>query len=77
MLIAVLGYFKSANHRVTLPPSKKDGTLPERYSIPYFIAPMGDMVGKPLQKFVTDATPAKYDPMTFAEYATWRAKYSY
>jgi len=78
------GYLKSAKHRVTPPPRRRDQPsgvngelLPARYSIPYFVGPPTALIADPLPSCVTEASPARYKPMSFVEYATWRAQYSY
>lgn len=59
--------FRAACHRVTYPPLVKTGDdveLPERYSIAYFVKPNRQASLLPLKKFITDATPCRYDDVT-------------
>ncbi len=53
--------------------------LPDRYSIPYFVAPDPDLVIECLPTCVDDAAgrPARYAPTTWRQYAHMRAAYHY
>ncbi|MCJ1399540.1 hypothetical protein MMC11_002742 [Xylographa trunciseda] len=74
--------FKSATHRVALPPlqqNRKDGAnvTRARYSIPYFFAPNDDAVVDCLPSTVREDRPAVYEPIMFKDYGAWRSKYAY
>jgi isopenicillin N synthase-like dioxygenase len=60
---------KSAQHRVTVPPSlkDKDGVVPERYSVAFFGKPNRDVSLLPFPELLKDA-PSKYGDMTAGEY---------
>ena len=63
--------FRAACHRVTYPPLIKAGDsaeIPERYSIAYFVKPNRQASLFPLQKFITDATPCRYEDCTAWEW---------
>ncbi|KAK5088934.1 hypothetical protein LTR05_003158 [Lithohypha guttulata] len=67
--------FKAACHRVTYPPMIKadgDEIIPERYSIAYFAKPNRDASLLPLEDFVTDATPCRYQDITAWEWNNMR-----
>jgi isopenicillin N synthase-like dioxygenase len=57
----------STPHRVVNPPAGAAGT--RRQSVPYFHNPEADALVRCLEPFVTAARPARYEPVTYAEYA--------
>ncbi|MCJ1385481.1 hypothetical protein MMC17_008604 [Xylographa soralifera] len=74
--------FKTATHRVALPPLQQnhgDGAnvTRARYSIPYFFAPNDDAVVECLPSTVREDRPAVYEPIMFKDYGAWRSKYAY
>ncbi|KAK3395064.1 hypothetical protein B0H63DRAFT_556159 [Podospora didyma] len=73
-------YFQSALHRVSVPDNVvavPDSGIPERYSIPFFVAPPPSHTVTTLPKFISAETPAKYGPVRFEDYGAMRAKYAY
>jgi isopenicillin N synthase-like dioxygenase len=67
--------FMAACHRVTYPPTIKVGSdemIPERYSVAYFAKPNRVASLLPLSKFVTPATPCKYEDITAWDYNNLR-----
>ncbi|CAI7649217.1 unnamed protein product [Penicillium discolor] len=67
--------FMAACHRVTYPPTVKVGSdvmIPERYSIAYFAKPNRIASLFPLKKFITPATPCKYEDITAWDYNNLR-----
>ena len=79
---ALLDTFKTAIHRVALPPlqqNRGDGAsvTRARYSIPYFFAPNDDAVVDCLPSMVREDRPAVYEPIMFKDYGAWRSKYAY
>ena len=80
--LALSDTFKTATHRVALPPlqqSRGDGAnvTRARYSIPYFFAPNDDAVVECLPSTVRRDRPAAYEPIMFKDYGAWRSKYAY
>ena len=78
----LLDTFKSATHRVALPPLQEryvgnERITRERYSIPYFVAPDNEEIVSCLATCVDEKHPARYEPIKFADYGAWVAKYSY
>ena len=49
----------------------------ERYSIPYFMSPDPDMVIECIPSCMSEENPAKYKPITQAEYNQMRASMMY
>jgi isopenicillin N synthase-like dioxygenase len=67
--------FRAACHRVTYPPTVKVGSeevIPERFSIAYFAKPNRMASLLPFQKFITPATPCRYDDITAWDYNNLR-----
>jgi isopenicillin N synthase-like dioxygenase len=67
--------FMAACHRVTYPPTVKVGSdviIPERYSVAYFAKPNRVASLFPLKKFITPATPCKYEDITAWDYNNLR-----
>ena len=58
------GRFLSTPHRVTAPPV-------DRYAIPFFYNPNLDADITPLENRTSPGNPARFDPMTYAEYLEW------
>ncbi|MCJ1285324.1 hypothetical protein MMC26_004664 [Xylographa opegraphella] len=74
--------FKTATHRVALPPLQQNrgdraDVTRARYSIPYFFAPNDDAVVSCLPSTVREDHPALYEPIMFKDYGAWRSKYAY
>ena len=75
--------FPSANHRVTLPPlaastnHSSEVVTRQRFSIPYFVAPDADKTVSCLPSCVGDKRPAKFEPVSFAEYGASISRYQY
>lgn len=75
--------FPSASHRVTLPPpaasatQMRDNVTRERFSIPYFVAPDADKIVSCFSSCVSDGQPAKFEPVSFAEYGASISRYQY
>ncbi|KAJ6108262.1 hypothetical protein N7523_009585 [Penicillium sp. IBT 18751x] len=75
-------HLRSTSHRVTLPPLSdryegKQRITRERYSIPYFLAPDPDSVIECIPSCMGVDEPAKYEPITQAEYNKMRASMQY
>ncbi|PWY95093.1 thymine dioxygenase [Aspergillus sclerotioniger CBS 115572] len=73
---------RSTNHRVRLPQLSDRFEGPnrmtrERYSIPYFMSPDPDMVIECIPSCMSEENPAKYKPITQAEYNQMRASMMY
>lgn len=67
--------FRAACHRVTYPPTVKVGSdevIPERFSIAYFAKPNRTASLFPFKKFITPATPCRYDDITAWDYNNLR-----
>ena len=67
--------FHAACHRVTYPPSVKVGSdelIPERFSNAYFAKPNRSASLFPFKKFITPATPCRYDDITAWDYNNLR-----
>ena len=60
-------YWVSTPHRVVNPPTGVSGT--RRQSIPYFHNPDPDAIVECLDAFVSAARPARYEPVSYEEYA--------
>ena len=79
----ILDVFPSASHRVTLPPETASANgrhatvTRQRFSIPYFVAPDADKVVSCLPSCVSDEHPAKFEPVSFAEYGANISRYQY
>ncbi|KAE8137456.1 hypothetical protein BDV38DRAFT_246801 [Aspergillus pseudotamarii] len=59
---------RSANHRVRLPPHATEAILADRYSVAYFGKPSrAESVG-PLEQFISNESPAKYEHLSAWEY---------
>lgn len=82
-LLTTEGYFNSANHRVSIPPaSQRDASTgkqcsPERYSIPYFVAPDDHATIETFSTCIGSQGKRHYETLKFSEYADYRAKHSY
>jgi isopenicillin N synthase-like dioxygenase len=75
-------YLRSTNHRVTIPPLStsfkgSDRMTPERYSIPYFIAPDPTSLIECLPTCMSEENPPKYAPITQVDYNRMRASMLY
>ncbi|KAL2837931.1 hypothetical protein BJY01DRAFT_220460 [Aspergillus pseudoustus] len=73
---------RSTNHRVGLPalPDRFVGLsrmTRERYSIPYFMSPDDDSVIECIPSCMSEEEPAKYEPITRANYNKMRAAMMY
>lgn len=67
--------FRAACHRVTYPPTVQVGSnevIPERFSIAYFAKPNRSASLLPFPKFITPATPCRYDDLTAWDYNNLR-----
>jgi isopenicillin N synthase-like dioxygenase len=60
-------HWVSTPHRVVNPPTGVSGT--RRQSIPYFHNPDPDAIVRCLEPFVSEDRPARYEPISYAEYA--------
>ena len=60
------GVMKSTTHRVVNPPKEKWGT--SRYSIPFFLHPVGKMPLNALEGCITQERPKAFDDITAGEY---------
>jgi isopenicillin N synthase-like dioxygenase len=60
-------HWVSTPHRVVNPPTGASGT--RRQSIPYFHNPDPDAMVRCLEPFVSADRPARYEPISYAEYA--------
>ncbi|KAL1964657.1 hypothetical protein VTN77DRAFT_6683 [Rasamsonia byssochlamydoides] len=75
-------YLRSTNHRVGLPPvsDRFEGSnrmTRERYSIPYFLSPDPTSIIECLPACTSEKNPAKYQPITQANYNRLRASMQY
>lgn len=73
---------RSTNHRVRMPPladryEGPDRMTRERFSIPYFISPDPTSVIECIPSCMSEDQPAKYKPITQAEYNKMRASMMY
>ncbi|KAL8760495.1 MAG: hypothetical protein Q9184_003315, partial [Pyrenodesmia sp. 2 TL-2023] len=73
---------KSSLHRVTLPPlqdrfSGHQRLTRARYSIPYFVAPIGSSVIETIPTCVDERTPKKYGGVCWDEYRLMRGSAQY
>ncbi|KAI4132409.1 MAG: hypothetical protein LQ341_006279 [Variospora aurantia] len=73
---------KSSLHRVTLPPRQDRFTgderlTQERYSIPYFVGPIGTSIIETIPKCIDERHPPKYDPVTWDDYRLMRGSMQY
>jgi isopenicillin N synthase-like dioxygenase len=73
---------RSTNHRVGLPELSDRFKGPnrmtrERYSIPYFMSPDDDSVIECIPSCMSEEEPAKYEPITRANYNKMRAAMMY
>ncbi|KAL4787235.1 hypothetical protein BJX76DRAFT_30549 [Aspergillus varians] len=73
---------RSTNHRVSLPGLSDRIEGPnrmtrERYSIPYFMSPDDDTVIECIPSCMSEEEPAKYEPITRADYNKMRASMLY
>ena len=79
----IVGIFRSATHRVTLPNhgEKLDATsnkiTPARYSIPYFVVPDENEMVRCFTSCILDERPLKFEPVTVTEYAADITRYQY
>ncbi|OJD33865.1 gibberellin 2-oxidase [Diplodia corticola] len=74
------GFIPAGLHRVTTPAhlkSLESGVLPERYSIAYFCKADRQANVGPLERFVTENTPAAYDDVTAMQYQQRRLLQAY
>jgi len=55
----------------------EDRMIPSRYSIPYFVGPVGDAVIECLPACMNAEHPAKYGPVTWEDYRLMRGKAHY
>ncbi|KAL9002585.1 MAG: hypothetical protein Q9188_004496 [Gyalolechia gomerana] len=79
---AIPDVLKSSLHRVTLPPRQDrftgdDRLTRARYSIPYFVAPIGKSVIETLPSCVNGKNPAKYGPVNWDDYRLMRGSMQY
>ncbi|KAJ0420160.1 hypothetical protein BJY00DRAFT_301771 [Aspergillus carlsbadensis] len=75
-------WLRSTNHRVGLPTlsDRFEGLnriTRERYSIPYFMSPDDDIVIECMPSCMSEQEPAKYEPITRANYNKMRAAMMY
>ncbi|GAD95659.1 gibberellin 20-oxidase, putative [Paecilomyces variotii No. 5] len=73
---------RSTNHLVSLPPLSDRFEGPnrvtrERYSIPYFLSPDPTSLIECIPACMSEQNPAKYEPITQAEYNRMRASVQY
>ncbi|KAI0770294.1 thymine dioxygenase [Fomes fomentarius] len=70
---------RSTIHRVRAPPHAKTagGTIPDRYSIPYFCAPDFTAVVECLPGTFTEENPPKYEPISAQQYILQRLAATY
>ncbi|KAI4118484.1 MAG: hypothetical protein LQ345_001477 [Seirophora villosa] len=73
---------KSSLHRVTLPPRQDRFTGDERltqtrYSIPYFVGPIGKSVIETIPICIDEGHPQKYEPTTWDDYRLMRGSMQY
>ncbi|KAJ9270762.1 hypothetical protein DTO212C5_3259 [Paecilomyces variotii] len=73
---------RSTNHRVALPPLSDRFEGPnrmtrERYSIPYFLSPDPTSLIECIPACMSEQNPAKYEPITQADYNRMRASVQY
>ncbi|KAL4862723.1 hypothetical protein BDV12DRAFT_190233 [Aspergillus spectabilis] len=73
---------RSTNHRVSLPELSDRIEGPnrvtrERYSIPYFMSPDDDTIIECIPSCMSEEQPAKYEPITRANYNKMRASMMY
>lgn len=66
----------STPHRVANPPSGFKGTA-RRQSIPFFLNPSKETVIECLKPFIREGSPAKYEPITFADYIDLKTKQAF
>ena len=75
------GELPSTMHRVGIPgngvQARGEDMLQPRYSIPFFLGPDMDAILEPLPPCIGEGRPAKYEPVSFAEYAAMRARFWY
>jgi isopenicillin N synthase-like dioxygenase len=64
------GVMKSTTHRVVNPPKEKWGT--SRYSIPFFLHPVGNMPLNALENCISDDRPKSFDDITAGAYLEQR-----
>ncbi len=72
------GKLRSQVHRVVLPPSlmsSQDGRVEDRYSVVYFGKGNRETSAGPLEEFISEKNPAKYEDMTVMKYAQTKYKY--
>ena len=82
-----IGFYPACTHRVGLPPNAArvdcitNGNggrkVEERFSLIYFAAAQEDAVVAPLASLVERDGFARYEPVTFSEYAEMRGKWHY
>ena len=60
------GYLKSTTHRVVNPPKEKWAS--PRYSIPFFLHPVGKMPLNALAQCISESRPKAFDDITAGEY---------
>jgi isopenicillin N synthase-like dioxygenase len=66
------GVMKSTTHRVVNPPREKWGT--SRYSIPFFLHPVGKMPLNALSNCITNERPKAFDDITAGSYLEQRLR---
>lgn len=81
-LTALLDTLKSSLHRVTLPPRQDRFTGDEkltraRYSIPYFVGPVGNSRIGTVPSCTDEKHPSKYEPITWDDYRLMRGSMQY
>jgi len=81
MTFAHADYFKSAEHRVTVPGlstrTLDEGGIPGRRTIPFFVGPVPSHTVATLPRFVDAENPARYEPVRFDQYGAIVSKYHY
>lgn len=82
LITAVTDTLKSSLHRVTLPPRQDRLTGNEkltraRYSIPYFVGPIGTSMIETIPTCVDEKHPAKYEPINWDDYRLMRGSMQY
>ncbi|KAF4635091.1 hypothetical protein G7Y89_g3018 [Cudoniella acicularis] len=63
------GLYPSSIHRVVISGKDNGEETPERYSIPYFVAPLPDEVIEPQPSLVAALGKQVYEPVTFNSYS--------
>lgn len=68
------GLLPSTMHRVVEPPVVCDSRVPDRYSIAFFAHFNADLLVKPLEALVSEAHPARFEPVVAGEHVKARVR---